>query len=58
MKRSWLSDWARQMVLTTIGLEMITHFGKLAERDPELAAVILSERLRKLEARYRALQGK
>jgi hypothetical protein len=50
-----LPDFLRFALLATIGITMMELPGKIAEANPELAAVIIAERLRQLQVRYEAL---
>jgi hypothetical protein len=49
--------WVNGALLTTVALTMFSQVDAIVARDPELAAVIICERVRKLQARYEALNA-
>jgi hypothetical protein len=48
-----LDSYIHGMMLAAVAIQGFSMLGRLVEGDPELAAVVIAERLRKLEVRAR-----
>jgi hypothetical protein len=51
-KSRLVGDWVRGIVFMSTALSMFTRLDYIVQNDPELAAVIICEHLRKLQERY------
>jgi hypothetical protein len=54
--RKILDTYLNGMILATIAIQAFSPLGKIVESDPELAAVVIEERLRKLQVRWEAIR--
>jgi hypothetical protein len=55
-KTPMLAEWLNGLVLTAVAIQGFSLLGRIVEGDPELAAVVIEERLRKLQVRWEAIR--